>query len=331
MSITKTLARKIVFPIVHALQLEKILASLSFNNKMVLVYHGVVEKPDHNTSVGPIALNQFQKHLDYYKENFDVISLSEIFEMYRAGFKPRRKTIALTFDDGYENNYTHVAPALKQYNFPGTFFIISQCLEDEYKLTWYDHIDFIKSSLDVSKIDSRYTRDEQLISISALKEHIKSLNIEQRKALYAELNKIVAIDDRVSIFPREHWKLMNKKQLSVLASNKLFEIAAHTHNHPNLGLISKQDAKEEVLKCKSLLENAFQQQVVSIAFPDGSYTDDVKKICVEAGYNNLLAVEPKCSSDVCDRNILPRYCISSTTTFESNMFSVSRNFSKLGF
>lgn len=331
MRIIKTIARNIVFPITHFLQIERMLASFSTNNKLVLVYHGVVESPNHKVSVGPISYNQFLQHLDYFKQNFNVVSLSEIFEMYREGYSPSKKTIALTFDDGYENNFSRVAPALNQYRFPATFFIISQCIEDEFKLTWYDHIDFIKSVLDVNEIDTDVTKGHRFSSIFTLKEFIKSLSIVERAKLYAALNNLVSIESRLSMFPREHWKLMNKQQLAEMSSNGLFELAAHTHNHPNLGLISREDAEEEVKKSKLILEDTFQKRVISIAFPDGSYTDEVKMICKEVGYKNLLAVEPKCESDKGDKSILPRYCISSTTTFESNMFNVCRNFSKLGF
>ena len=95
MSIAKTIARNIVFPAVVKLNAEKLFSSFAEHNKLVLVYHGVVDTPNHQVSLGPIAEKQFEEHLRYFKENFDVVSQEQIFEMYRDDFKPKKKTIAL--------------------------------------------------------------------------------------------------------------------------------------------------------------------------------------------------------------------------------------------
>lgn len=331
MSFAKTIARNVVFPLVVNAGLEKLLAASSNNNMLILVYHGVIETPDHSVSVGPISTAQFAKHLAYFKENFNVVSQSEIFRMYREGHKPARKTIAITFDDGYENNYLNAFPLLKQYGFPSTMYIISQCIEDDNLITWYDYLDFVKKDLNVGAIDTSIIGKERQPDIGGLKNLVKSLNISQRTRLYAEIAKHVDIQSYIPRFPRGFWKLMNKAQLRELAQSGLVEMAAHSHNHPNLGLIDIADAKEEVVKCKRLLEDAIQQPVKAIAYPDGSYTAEVKRVCLEAGYENLLAVDYRLAEDVNDKNILPRYCLSSTTTFESNMIAVNRAFKTYGF
>lgn len=310
---------------------EKLFALSSSNNLLILVYHGVVAKPDHSVSVGPISTSQFAQHLAYYKKNFDVVSQSEIFRMYREGYKPARKTVAITFDDGYENNYTNAFPLLKKYRFPSTMYIISQCVEDDNLITWYDYLDFVKMDLNVSAIDTSVIGVPAISSIGQLKDLVKSLNIGRRKLLYAEIAKQVDIEKYKQLYPREYWKLMNKSQLQELAQSGLVEIAAHSHNHPNLGLIDIADATEEITKCKALLEGVISNGVKAIAYPDGSYTPQVKKACLDAGYQNLLAVDYRLPEDGNDKSILPRYCLSSTTTFESNMIAVNRAFATYGF
>ncbi len=326
MSIAKSIARKIVFPAVVKLNLEKLFSFSAKQNKLILVYHGVVQTPNHAVSVGPISTQQFEQHLKYYKENFDVVPQGEIFKMYRDDFKPKKKTIAITFDDGYENNYTNAYPLLRKFGFPATMFIISQCVENDNAVTWYDYLDFIKQDLNVSQL-----QNGKFKTIAELKRYIQTINIEQRKTLFAEIEKQIDIKNYIAKLPREFWKLMNTQQLRELSDSGLIEIAAHTHNHPNLGDIKVEDAKQEVTQCKQLLEGVIQKEVRSIAFPDGSYTDEVKKVCVDAGYKNLLAVDYRCASDAKDKTILPRYCLSSTTTHESNMIQVNRSFKTFGF
>jgi peptidoglycan/xylan/chitin deacetylase (PgdA/CDA1 family) len=331
LALLKSIAREIVFPAAVAMHLEKLFSNMSHHNRIILCYHGVVDIPQHNISLGPIATMQFEQHLAYFKQNFDVVTQDTIFEMYRTNFVPKKKTLALTFDDGYENNYTTAYPLLKKYNFPATMYVISQCLESENSITWYDYIDLMRKDVDISKIDVTSVNRPKPDNINELRLLIKSLNISERRLLFAEIRKQVKIESYATQQNRQHWKLMNAEQLRELSESGLVEIGAHTQNHPNLGELKLNDVISEVETCKINLENVLQKDVYSIAFPDGSYTDEVKVICIKAGYKNLLAVDYKCASDKKDKSILPRAGVSSTTTYEANMVHLNLAFKSSGF
>lgn len=331
LSFLKTLARKIAFPIIVNTGLEKLLAASAEHNKLILVYHGVVEKPDHALSPGPIAVSQFEEHLAYFKKYFDIVSLSDIFEMYRKDVKPKRKTIAITFDDGYENNYLRAVPLLKQYNFPATIFVLGSSMQNESDIIWYDHLTFIKDRLDYSKIDTGAINEPGVSSFYELSRLIQRIDLSKRELLFEEIDKQIKLSEVVNQYPREYWKLMTAEENRTLADTELIEIAAHSYSHPNLGEIPLPAAKEEIEKSKRLIEGAIAKPVKALAYPDGSYTDEVKRLSLEAGYTNLLAVDYRLKSDQADKNILCRYCISSTTTYESNIIAVNRAFKTYGF
>ena len=59
-------------------------------------------------------------------ENFiirAIVDKCEFLSPYNTMFSERAKSILLTFDDGYEGNYTHAFQILKKYGVPGVFFI----------------------------------------------------------------------------------------------------------------------------------------------------------------------------------------------------------------
>ncbi len=87
----------------------------------ILCYHRIVDKPARYTNLQPAA---FEAQMNYLAQhNFNVVPLGEIVDAMQYGTKLPKQTVALTFDDGYKDNYTVAYPILKQHKFPATLFI----------------------------------------------------------------------------------------------------------------------------------------------------------------------------------------------------------------
>jgi peptidoglycan/xylan/chitin deacetylase (PgdA/CDA1 family) len=88
------------------------------------MYHSIspnAQKDDRLT----ITPETFKRQMDFLKKHrYNVITLKEAVNIIKNKKKAPYHTIALTFDDGYKNNYTYAFPVLKEYNFPATLFII---------------------------------------------------------------------------------------------------------------------------------------------------------------------------------------------------------------
>lgn len=66
----------------------------------------------------------FERQMRFLKtHNYNVVPLERIPDLIR-GKKIPPKTIAITMDDGYKNNYIYAFPVLKKYNLPATIFLI---------------------------------------------------------------------------------------------------------------------------------------------------------------------------------------------------------------
>lgn len=91
----------------------------------ILMYHSVGENFD---KPGTLNVSEcvFEKQMKFlHDNNYHVISLPELARLLKTRARVPFKTVVLTFDDGYENNYTHAYPILKKYNFPATIFVIA--------------------------------------------------------------------------------------------------------------------------------------------------------------------------------------------------------------
>lgn len=92
---------------------------------VVLMYHSVGDNPEFFT----VTSAQFERQMAYLaKHHFKVIAVTELIKKLERGEKPDRKTVILTIDDGYEDNYFHIFSVLKRYNFPAAIFITTDLI-----------------------------------------------------------------------------------------------------------------------------------------------------------------------------------------------------------
>lgn len=87
---------------------------------VVLCYHSIHPRLPF-ASADPTA---FARHLEWLSEHCDVVPLAEIHAAAASDRAGRaRPVVAITFDDGYEDNFTIAAPLLSEAGFPATFFL----------------------------------------------------------------------------------------------------------------------------------------------------------------------------------------------------------------
>jgi peptidoglycan/xylan/chitin deacetylase (PgdA/CDA1 family) len=65
----------------------------------------------------------FAGELQYLKSNYECVSFFDLCERLRAGEPLRRRLVAITFDDGYRDNFTEAVPALARAGVTATFFV----------------------------------------------------------------------------------------------------------------------------------------------------------------------------------------------------------------
>ena len=90
----------------------------------IMMYHSVsLSDAGPLNSVTPQA---FENQMAFLKKNhYRVISLNDLIEGKRRNKKFSHKTVVITFDDGYQDNFKYAYPVLRKYNFPATIFLIS--------------------------------------------------------------------------------------------------------------------------------------------------------------------------------------------------------------
>ena len=75
------------------------------------------------------APQKFERQIAYLKKKgYEFLATSELIEFYRANGEFPPRAIAITFDDGWKDNYQNAFPVLKKYGAKATIFLVTSCI-----------------------------------------------------------------------------------------------------------------------------------------------------------------------------------------------------------
>lgn len=94
------------------------------NGAIILMYHAISD----DGRFFSVSTEDFRKQMKYLFDNkYNVISLEEMVENLSRKTMPK-KTIVLTFDDGYQNSFLTAFPILKKYDFQASIFLTTRSI-----------------------------------------------------------------------------------------------------------------------------------------------------------------------------------------------------------
>jgi peptidoglycan/xylan/chitin deacetylase (PgdA/CDA1 family) len=332
MLIIKNITKNILFPVITKLGLEKILSYSSKNKNLILCFHGV---SNFRSTINNrhMIVSQFEDLIIYLKNNFEIVSVQHLF----LNSKTEKKRIAITFDDGYLNNFTVALPILIKHNIPATFYITTEGLEIENYCMWPEIFDALKIELPKEPIifndEEFYFSNNQLLSRKtniSIYDYVKDMG-EERQSAFKEFIYKYEVKRILKKLNPELTSFCSSDQIKEMSLSPLVEIGSHTHRHYNLSKINPELAYQELKQSKEILENIIQKPVVSIGYPDGDYSETVKDLAQNAGYLYQLAVTFSDTKDYTDNRIRSRYSLSNTTSLHTNIILINKQFSKVGF
>ncbi len=84
---------------------------------------------------------------------------------------------------------------------------------------------------------------------------------------------------------------MKENQIEEIAQSGLVEIGSHTLGHAGLPSLEKDIAYNEIYLSKKRLEERYGVNVVSFAYPYGSYNESVKELVKKAGFTSAVTMD----------------------------------------
>lgn len=236
----------------------------------ILSFHRVNDDRDPFFPSMPTAM--FADRMQHIARNYVVLPLEELAERLGRGPMPTN-ALALTFDDGYRDAFTHAAPILARYGLPATIFLATGFMGTT-DMAWYDKIAAAvktgRQELELvsGEVLSLGSAKERLGTLRKLLQRLKGIPDEERQAAVEDLVRRLAPAE-----PGRPKRLMLTWDEVAALKGLGFSIGAHTVSHPILARVTPEAAWQEIQGSKLAIERALGTPVRSFAYPNGGISD----------------------------------------------------------
>ena len=342
MKVTRHLDRYLTAETMQAITTKlynKSISTLShyLSRAVILIYHRTtnLESDPQMLAVSP---ERFDEHMEILQQYYNPVSLKELCDqVYQGRVVPQ--SVAVTFDDGYEDNYLYAKPILEKYAVPATVFVSTGYIGEE-KEFWWDEIERIllveqelamssgekndrEEHFDRKGMSGNMGENRDALSWNVLRSEVPTIKHElyihlckrfqsmtnvQIEAALGELREWAGKD----AMPRKSHRPMTIDQVSNLVNSGLIDVGAHTRSHVNLAAQSPDAQKKEIAGSKKDLEEWLGREVSSFSYPFGTrqhYNKDSVMLAKEAGFKLATANYAGCVTRLNNIFELPRRII----------------------
>jgi len=238
---------------------------------VILLYHSVFEGPDshENTLDMGHSVEIFRQQMEIVARHYDVVSMEDIPKFLTGEKRMPRRPVAVTFDDGYANNFEVAVPVLNHFGIPATFYITTGCI-DQNRLPW---IARIRRAFRTTERQSWQAPDGRTLSLAhrELREAARVVACEHCAQLAGDPQEqlIEAIESALEIEPasEESCRMLTWEQLRGIVRSG-HAVGSHTVSHPNLAHVGPDELNAELVQSKRRLEERLGVPAPHFAYPN---------------------------------------------------------------
>ena len=266
------------------------------NHFVIFLFHGVIEKNLYeirNYNKKHILKKNFINILKLLKKNGNVLNLNEIKYNINHNIPLPKNTYAITFDDGFENNYSVAAPILDDLNLCSTFYFSTDFIESN-TMSWIDKIEYCvelkkKGEVYIPWLKNKIIFDtlkSKIILLNNIRYFVKNnfkFNIKNFVNHFFDECKIKLIHHSISNLDKK----INWKQTEILKNNPLFNVGGHSHEHLSLGSLNDKQLSAQIQKSFSLFKKRINLNLEHYSYPEGRKIDYNKLVISKLKFRGI--------------------------------------------
>jgi peptidoglycan/xylan/chitin deacetylase (PgdA/CDA1 family) len=268
---------------------------------VILGYHSILSQPEEHANVIGLGIIHsawaFEKQMEMVARNFKPVSLSEIVLFLRGERPLPPRAIAVTFDDGYLDNFEVAEPILRRYGIPAAFYLTVNLIGTR-GVPWFNRIRHAFATSAKREWRNRGRSwslsgpQERNAALQAGFELCSPMPEEVREEAIRNVERDLDVEGYVSERPL----MMNWDHARSLQKAGHI-IGSHTLSHPNLAYVREQElVNRELADSKRAIERELASPVEHFSYPhpalNPQWTDTTVAATREAGYITAVTTDP---------------------------------------
>lgn len=280
----------------------------------ILMYHRV--HPDRSGPSWQLEQRHFRHQIRHLTRNYRVLPLAEMVDALIDCRPLPPRAVAVTFDDGYRDNYTEAFPVLEELGCPATIFLTAGLLGSTETM-WWDKLQYVLTRTRLSRPEATRILTEkhglpapdwQAANSEELVLVLKRVPEAEKQATVDRIAADLGVDPHANLDDR----MMSWDEARALVASGLVTMGSHTLTHRNLKDLDIAEARREISESKRILERELDRPIDLFAYPFGNpandYTEEVKAAVREAGFRASFSVVLGLVEPGADLYELPRFC-----------------------
>lgn len=254
--------------------------------------------------------------ISWMKEIGDIVDYHTVLH---TASETKEPLFAITFDDGWKDNYTNALPILKHHQVPALVFLATEAVETGAMLWTEDvavktqrkladgHGSLVKAALNECRpYQNPAEMGDRNISdcVQLWIEELKQLGDTERHKLIDRYFVLLGAGRS----PLQGYMLDWDEAREMKRNNISF--GSHTHRHLILEDLPLEQVKDELLRSKALIADKLQIEVDSFCYPNGRYSGNEGELLSAFGYRYGFRLDNVPLSDCTDLHYIPRILVS---------------------
>ncbi|MDE3106190.1 MAG: polysaccharide deacetylase family protein [Acidobacteriota bacterium] len=239
---------------------------------LVLNYHRIGQRSSSNfdRQIFSATADEFDAQLRYLKQHFSVVTPDELQQLVDGTLPVSDLHIAITFDDGYLDNYTTAFPVLQSNGCKAIFFLVADYVGST-TVPWWDEIAYLVRNTQKSKLHLSWPQPllvelegDHETAIRTVLQHFKRSDNRNSALFLEQLREITAVQ-----LPHRSRRFLSWEEAREMQRAGMM-IGSHTQTHPILGQITADRQSWELSESKQLMESLLGSPITSLAYPVGT-------------------------------------------------------------
>ncbi len=262
-----------------------------------LTHHRVADTVEHDPDVISATPDQLYSQAAWLKTSFPILDGEHVRQVVSGERSLRKPSIALTFDDAYEDNFEVGRVLMQRFGIPALFFVPTAFIETGLIPVW-DRLGFaVRHSANRQFLIPRMGQQgpwsvdavQYGATISSLMAAYSALPCDLQMPFVESCEAAAGCSalDKGRRSPFMSWHQI--RELSAMGHT----IGAHTHTHPVLASLPTEAQRTEIENSRRILAEHLNAPVTLFAYPYGkpnrSFTAATKEIVRGAGFSAAFA------------------------------------------